>query len=45
MPMKWHPILEIVAGILILVRPTLAAYIAGIYLIIIGVMGLTGGKF
>ncbi|MGO9566457.1 MAG: DUF3096 domain-containing protein [Desulfomonilaceae bacterium] len=43
--MKWHPVIELIAGILILLRPKLAAYIVGIYLIVIGLMGLVGGRF
>ncbi len=45
MPTKWHPILELVAGILILIWPRLVAYFIGIYLIVIGIMGLMGGRF
>ena len=36
------PIIAIVAGVLILVMPRLLNYIVAIYLIIIGVAGLTG---
>ena len=36
------PIIALLAGILILVRPRLLAYIVAIYLIIIGVLGLVG---
>lgn len=39
------PIIALVAGILILVRPKLLAYIVAIYLIIIGVLGLVGTGF
>lgn len=35
-----HSLLSLIAGILILVRPTLLNYIVAIYLIIIGVLGL-----
>jgi hypothetical protein len=45
MPMKWHPIIEVVAGILILIWPRLVAYVIGTYLILIGLMGLIGGRF
>lgn len=38
------PILALLAGILILVRPRLLAYIVAIYLIMIGLMGLFGGS-
>jgi hypothetical protein len=36
------PILALLAGILILVRPRLLATIVAIYLIVIGVLGLFG---
>ena len=36
------PIVALIAGILILVMPRLLNYIIAIYLIIIGVLGLTG---
>jgi threonine/homoserine efflux transporter RhtA len=35
-----QPVIALVAGILILVRPQLLNYIVAIYLIVIGVMGL-----
>ncbi len=35
-----QPILAIIAGILILVKPKLLNYIVAIYLIIVGVLGL-----
>ena len=38
------PILALLAGILILVRPRLLAYIVAIYLIVIGLIGLFGGS-
>ncbi|MGB6068475.1 MAG: DUF3096 domain-containing protein [Desulfomonilaceae bacterium] len=34
-----------IAGILILIWPRLVAYVIGIYLIIIGILGLAGGRF
>lgn len=37
------PILALIAGILILVRPRLLAYIVAVYLIVIGLIGLFGG--
>ena len=37
-----HPILSLVAGILILIQPKLLNYIVAIYLIIIGAVGLLG---
>lgn len=36
------PLLSLIAGILILVVPGLLKYIVGIYLILIGVVGLFG---
>ena len=36
------PIIALLAGILILVRPRMLAYIVAIYLIVIGVLGLVG---
>ncbi|PZO08890.1 MAG: DUF3096 domain-containing protein [Lysobacteraceae bacterium] len=36
------PILALIAGILILVRPRLLAYIVAVYLIVIGILGLVG---
>ena len=45
MPMKWNPIIALIAGILILIWPRLVAYFIGIYLIVIGLMGLMGGRF
>lgn len=38
------PIVSLVAGILILVVPRLLNYIVALYLIIIGLLGLFGGK-
>jgi threonine/homoserine efflux transporter RhtA len=35
-----QPIIALVAGILILVQPSLLSYIVAIYLIIVGVIGL-----
>jgi hypothetical protein len=35
------PIISLIAGILILIIPRLLNYIVGIYLIIIGILGLT----
>ena len=36
------PLLALIAGILILIRPRLLNYIVAIYLIVIGVLGLFG---
>ena len=38
------PILALLAGILILVRPRLLAHIVAVYLIVIGLIGLFGGS-
>jgi hypothetical protein len=37
------PVLALIAGILILMRPSLLATIVAIYLIVIGILGLLGG--
>jgi threonine/homoserine efflux transporter RhtA len=37
-----EPIIALIAGILILIVPRLLNYIVAIYLIIIGIVGLTG---
>ena len=36
------PIIALIAGILILIRPRLLSYIVAIYLILIGILGLIG---
>jgi hypothetical protein len=36
------PLVSLIAGILILIMPRLLSYIVGIYLIIIGLLGLFG---
>jgi len=36
------PIIALVAGILVLIFPTILNYIVAIYLIIIGIMGIIG---
>ena len=36
------PLIALIAGILILVRPRLLNYIVAIYLIVVGVLGLLG---
>jgi hypothetical protein len=47
-PMSLHltigPLVSLVAGILILVVPRLLSYIVAIYLIIIGLLELTGSR-
>jgi len=37
-----QPLIALIAGILILVRPSLLNYVVAIYLIIVGVLGLLG---
>ena len=39
-----QPLIALIAGILILVRPRLLAYIVAVYLIVIGLIGLFGGS-
>ena len=39
-----QPILAILAGILILLRPSLLNYVVAIYLIVIGILGLIGPR-
>ncbi len=41
MPMHIQPIIALIAGILILIRPRLLNYIVAVYLIVTGIMGLT----
>jgi hypothetical protein len=38
-----QPIVALIAGILILVRPSLLNYVVALYLIIVGILGLLGG--
>jgi hypothetical protein len=40
--LQLQPVVSLIAGILILVAPRLLSWIIGIYLIVIGVMGLLG---
>ena len=42
MTIRLAPLLALLAGILILVRPRLLNYIVAIYLIVIGILGLFG---
>lgn len=37
-----YPVIALVAGILILIFPTILNYIVAIYLIIVGVLGIIG---
>lgn len=39
-----NPILTLLAGILVLIFPTILNYIVAIYLIIIGIMGIVGAS-
>ena len=43
--MSLAPLVSLIAGILILIVPRLLNYIVGIYLIIIGLLGLVVGSF
>ncbi len=38
------PLVSLICGILILIVPRLLNYIIAIYLIVIGIIGLTGGR-
>ena len=38
-----QPVVALIAGVLILVRPALLPFIVAIYLIVIGILGLVGG--
>lgn len=38
------PLISLICGVLILVVPRLLNYIIAIYLIVIGIIGLTGGR-
>ncbi len=40
-----EPLVALIAGILILVMPKLLNYVIAIYLIIIGILGLTHGRW
>lgn len=42
LPTFVSPVIALVAGILILIRPALLAKIVAIYLIIVGILGLLG---
>ena len=39
-----QPIISLIAGILILIMPRLLNYIVAVYLIVMGVLGLTHGR-
>jgi hypothetical protein len=38
------PVVALIAGILILVRPQLMSLIIGVYLIVVGILGIVAGK-
>jgi len=40
--LQLQPVVALVAGILILIAPRLLSWIVGIYLVVIGVLGLMG---
>jgi Protein of unknown function (DUF3096) len=42
--LQLQPIIAILAGILILLRPALLNYVVALYLIIIGILGLMGSR-
>ncbi len=37
------PVISLVAGILVLIFPTILNYIVAIYLIVLGIVGIAGG--
>jgi len=39
-----YPVFALVAGILILIFPTILNYVIAIYLIIVGVLGIVSGR-
>lgn len=45
MQLTLAPLIALIAGILILMVPRLLRYIVGIYLVVIGLLGLFGGSF
>lgn len=44
MTISLAPLISLIAGILILVMPRLLNYIVALYLIVIGLLGLFGGR-
>jgi len=42
MILAYQPVIALIAGILILIFPRILNYIVAIYLILIGIIGLTG---
>lgn len=45
MPTLIHPIIAIVAGLIILIYPQILNYVIGIYLILAGILSLVGTNF
>jgi hypothetical protein len=39
-----YPVFALLAGILILIFPTILNYVVAIYLIIVGILGIIGGR-
>jgi hypothetical protein len=39
-----YPVFALIAGILILIFPTILNYVIAIYLIIVGILGIFGGR-
>ena len=44
MQLTLAPLIALIAGILILLVPRLLRYIVGIYLVVVGLLGLFGGN-
>ena len=44
LPPAFQPIIALIAGILILIRPGLLSYIIAIYLIVVGIIGLVPAR-
>jgi hypothetical protein len=44
MQLTLAPLIALIAGILILMVPRLLRYIVGIYLVVVGLLGLFGGN-
>jgi uncharacterized membrane protein HdeD (DUF308 family) len=40
--LQLQPIVALIAGVLVLIAPRLLSWIIGIYLIVVGIMGLLG---
>ncbi|MEW5802991.1 MAG: DUF3096 domain-containing protein [bacterium] len=40
----FQPLIALIAGVLILIRPGLLSYIIAIYLIVVGIMGLVPAR-